>query len=215
MVSAMIDVFDPTKLKRGAKVTGAIAAVALLLVLSRVHVLVGGLALIVFAVTAFQCLIYSSTLTVLNLQATRKTHFQIVIATGFPVLLTGYFYYQANTVDLSLIASKFASPWMFLPIIILFVIGWSSEEALDTKLPFSGYLIAAAAMFALCFMWAQGMVSDPDDYGEGSYFLIDREEAEAARASGVYVVQYPLYVAILYAGLLSKQVWEDRKSQHR
>jgi len=213
----MIDVFDPKEIARKNRFAMGAALIALLFVLVSDNLLtggyrlIGGLAFLALAIFGFQSIFYSSTLVAFRVQGKALRFFQVTIALAFPAILTSYFYFEAAMIDLSYFINKFSSIWALLPIVILFYLGRAGARVLHSTYPFRGYLIAAAVMFVPCFMWAQGYYFQKTPDGESSYLGLDPESKNEATTTGIYVVQYPLYVGLLYVGMLSQLLLPRKK----
>ena len=116
---------------------------------------------------------------------------------GVPLLFWAYFIAEAESS--SYISGM--SPWLLLLIAFFgYSSWWAGRRLAGDGPPFQLFMIAATALFLICFWFHNGAYSDDVGDWEGEWFFDEARRARA-RATGENAVRYPLYVAASYIGL--------------
>jgi hypothetical protein len=183
---------------------GIASGVLLPIVLLSPWRVVTALALIALAVSVWKLVFHGATAVSMSLTAPRRNLFQVGVAVAFPLMLSWYFVRSTPTLTVSGVIGHMASAWFLLPIVLIAWVSWVGANQLDQEHPFRGFLIAATALFVICYFGYHGIHSEFDDQTETSSTVIDREAAAQAVTSGRYFGQFLVYVLVSYGVLFAK-----------
>ncbi len=169
--------------------------------------IVGGLALLMVVGAGSQFIFHGATLISLALHGRRRTQFQVAVCIAAPVLIPLFLASRADAIPVQTLLT-ILTPWLLIPLGIIGYLSWSAGSMTNREHPFRGFLIAAAILGVLCWLWSSGMVSD--DYDDEGGFLLDPQRAKRARETGEYVWRFVLYVTTAYTMLFLR--WrKDRR----
>lgn len=204
------DPFDPKFLGSVTRSSGLIALISgvafftiteLLPIPRTARLIIGPFALMTLVGAGAVFLFHLAALVSVKLEGHNRRRFQVAVSLAVPIAFAFILSARVDALPLETL-SQVLTPWLLVPLGFLAWIGWSTGKHLDRNHPFGGFLITAAALFVLCWMWNSGMTtseSDPD--GEGGGLFLDPERAKRARETGEFVYKYVLFVLTAYVGL--------------
>jgi hypothetical protein len=177
----------------------------------RAGAIVGGIALFFVVVAGSQFLFHKLTDVSRALDGRRRTHFQVAVTLGIPTAFALYLASQADAVPFETLSRNFH--WgLLIPLGLIGWICWAAGSQLDHEHSFRGFLIAAAILGVLCWLWSLGMTTESDYDGERSSTYLDPKKAKRAKETGEYVWLFVLYVTTAYLALFLRLKWRQRKS---